>query len=528
MGCSSSQAAGHDAGQPQAAEHSPQSYHSASQPSEAIGPDAVDLVSPPESEGGIEGLSSVMMETAQRRVRLITDNRGRLEDLYELDREVIGQGSFGSVSKAKSRETGASRAIKSLSKDRGSDTRRRFRQEILIMKMVDHPNIIRLFETFEDKKLIYLVMELCTGGDLSKRLKQVKRFSEAECAVLMEQILRPVTYLHSQRLCHRDLKPENFLLLTQDPVGENTLKMVDFGLACTLNEGEYLSTKLGTVLYSSPQVLEGRYGDPCDVWSCGVMMYVLLSGQHPFQGKTDAEVMATVKRGNYRFQGEVWNKVSDDAKDLIRSLLRYKEWERTSAERALTHSWLAEAIGEGAVDATGSLLKPSLLLDLREFCGQSLLRRAALQVLSQHLSEADCKAFRRTFKALDTRGAGAFTLADLEESLRSPQFREVRNALQGIISELGGTNQEIGYTDFLAATLSARHYMQEGPCRAAFRVFDSDSDGLVSHQELHQVLFGTEDGMSRSLELLRSADLNDDGFIDFEEFKAALRMQKTP
>ena len=137
------------------------------------------------------------------------------------------------------------------------------------MKFVDHPNIIKLYETFKDARNIYLVMELCSGGELFDRIITAGHFTEVQCAVIMQQILRIIFYLHSNGIMHRDLKPENFLFVEANlPIEKSSLKIIDFGLSCQFAEGEFMATKAGTPYYVAPQVLAGKYDKGCDVWSC--------------------------------------------------------------------------------------------------------------------------------------------------------------------------------------------------------------------------------------------------------------------
>eukprot|EP00421_Protoceratium_reticulatum_P068336 CAMPEP_0168415366 /NCGR_PEP_ID=MMETSP0228-20121227/30197_1 /TAXON_ID=133427 /ORGANISM="Protoceratium reticulatum, Strain CCCM 535 (=CCMP 1889)" /LENGTH=457 /DNA_ID=CAMNT_0008429177 /DNA_START=9 /DNA_END=1379 /DNA_ORIENTATION=- len=451
------------------------------------------------------------------------DNRGSIDDFYELDGQKLGEGAFGYVCRGVSRESGKPLAIKSLSKAHAKNVRRRFRQEVAIMKMIDHPNIIKLVETFETKTHMYLVMELCTGGDLYQRLSSEGPFPEAGAAVIMQQILRPVCYMHQQRVCHRDVKPENFLFLTDGPVEENTLKIIDFGLSCTLEPDRLLSTKLGTPRYSSPQVLAGSYDEGCDLWSCGVIMYVLLSGQPPFGGRNDAEVMQSVRRGNYAFSGPLWRGVSEDAKDLIRSLLKYQPQDRLTAERALAHGWIE---GRAPRAQGGAGLRPSIIMCLREFCAQGRLRQAALQLVAQHMPDEETRAFQREFAALDARGNGVLTLSELGEHLLDSEPRDSSAEIQRVMEELKGddSSASVGYTDFLAATLDPRRF-RDGVCRAAFRAFDRNGDGRISRDELELLLEGAGPGIDpgeQIARLLQEADANRDGVIDFHEFRSML------
>lgn len=276
------------------------------------------------------------------RALFIIDNPGKLLDFYDLDKKKLGEGSYGYVCKGKNKATNAIRAVKTIAKGKMKNIER-FKQEIAIMKMMDHPNIIKLYESFEDLRNIYLVMELCSGGELFDRIIDAGSFTEVVAAILMQQIIRAVYYMHQNNVTHRDLKPENFLFTSKEPIEKNFLKIIDFGLSCKYTDGQVLQTKAGTPYYVAPQVLHGKYDQAADLWSCGVIMFVLLCGYPPFFGDSDAEVLAKVKTGSYSFNPADWKNVSEDAKNLIRQLLKMNPKERYSAEAALNRVDQAES-----------------------------------------------------------------------------------------------------------------------------------------------------------------------------------------
>ncbi|CAJ1367260.1 unnamed protein product, partial [Effrenium voratum] len=222
----------------------------------------------------------------------------------------------------------------------------RLNEEILIMRMLDHPNTVQLFETFEDEGNVYLVMELCSGGELLGYILNSGFHTESLAASIMSQVFQAVKYMHSVRVCHRDLKHSNTLLLSQAPFRENCVKIVDFGLACRFEPHEPMRQCAGTAIYVAPQVLECKYYHHVDLWSCGVLLYILLCGYPPFRGDTDAAIMTAIRRGNYSFPSSDWSFVSEDAKSLIRSLLKMKVKERITVENALQHRWIKEPKGE--------------------------------------------------------------------------------------------------------------------------------------------------------------------------------------
>jgi len=458
----------------------------------------------------------------------IIDNQGKISDFYDLDKKKLGEGSYGSVFKAKNKGTGASRAVKSIAKElmKNQD---KFRQEIQIMKMMDHPNIIKLYESFEDRKYIYLVMELCTGGELFDRIIEVGHFTEPQAATLMQQIVRAIFYMHEQHVVHRDLKPENFIFLNKDPIEKSLVKIIDFGLSCYFKPDQVLTTKAGTPYYVAPQVLAGKYDQLSDMWSLGVIMYVLLCGYPPFFGESDADVLSKVRLGNFAFMPNDWKNVSEDAMNLIRMLLKMNPRDRYTAEQALNHVWVVEK----APKATGLKLQDNFVSNLRGFRGQNKLKKAALQVLARQLNEDELKGLRDVFMALDGNGDGKLTVAEMKEGIAKSGLKEIPPDLQAIMEDVDSDGSgEIDYTEFLAATLDKRVYMKEDVCWQAFRVFDRNGDGKISKEELAQVLGDGEvkdkcgDGALQAVaEMMKELDGNGDGMVDFDEFMEMMKKQ---
>lgn len=167
------------------------------------------------------------------------------------------------------------------------------------MKTLDHPNIIKLYEVYEDSKNVYLVMEVCEGGELFDRIIEKGCFTEIEARRVFTQIVQTINYCHSKGIAHRDLKPENFLLLTKHD--ESPIKVIDFGLSTNFDQKSNMKTKAGSPYYISPEVLEGKYDQSCDIWSLGVILYILLSGTPPFYGENDGKILEAVRKGEFTF-----------------------------------------------------------------------------------------------------------------------------------------------------------------------------------------------------------------------------------
>jgi len=390
--------------------------------------------------------------------------------------------------------------------------------------MMDHPNIIKLYESFEDRRNIYLVMELALGGELFDRIIESGHFTEVQAAVLMQQIVRAVYYMHENHVCHRDMKPENFLFMTKEPIEKNLLKIIDFGLSCKFEVGKVLTTKAGTPYYVAPQVLGGKYDHLSDLWSVGVIMYVMLCGYPPFFGESDAEVLSKVRLGNFSFNAADWKNISEDAKNLIRMLLKMNPRDRYTAEQALNHEWIKNK----APKAVNVSLQSNFVDNLRGFRSQNKLKKAALHIIAGQLNEDQIKSLREVFHQLDGNGDGLLTAAEMKEGLTQAGLKEIPPDLQAILEGVDSDGSGvIDYTEFLAATLDRRSYLQEDVCWSAFRLFDKNGDGKISPDELRSVLDddSVQDmaGAKAIAELMKEIDANGDGHIDFQEFMEMMR-----
>lgn len=484
------------------------------------------------SAGGGPERSSERTKTVQLQFKHVftNSNPGRIDDYYTMDRKLLGEGSYGQVVKGKDQSTGAIRAIKAIDTAKISDTKR-FEDEVAIQQSLDHPNIVKLFEVFKDAKRIYLVMELCTGGELFDRIVEEaekkgegQAFDERGASTYMQQILGAMRYLHDHNFVHRDIKPENFLLASK--AADAAIKVIDFGLAKHYTPGESppMKTKAGTPYYVAPQVLAGSYDEKCDIWSCGVIAYILLCGYPPFYGDRDEDILRRVKRGEFEFPSPDWDTISKPGKDIITAMLTMDPARRPSAEQLLEHRWLREH----ADKPTGSVAK-DLGPRLRGFRGVSKLKKVALTLIAQQLNEKDIEDLKQTFHVLDKNRDGTLTSTEIKEGMSKhkvsmpPDFEE---ALGMLDTDGSGC---IDYTEFIAATLTTKQYLKKEVVWSAFRTFDKDGDGKITKAELRAILKDdkqTASQLDSQIEsMMAEADLDNDGQISYEEF---VKMMEKP
>ncbi|CAD8146178.1 unnamed protein product [Paramecium pentaurelia] len=269
------------------------------------------------------------------------------QEIYEFNKcDKLGQGSYGMVYKAVHRATGLSRAVKIIQKA-SVNQQERLNNELRTVELLDHPHIIRVFETYEDMEYIYVVMEICKGGDIFDKVLEYGNFDEQGALTIFIQIIRSVVYYQSLNIVHRDLKPENFLFQKNNDL--DSLYIIDFGLARVFQPGiQYQWTKAGTAYYVAPEVLQGTYDNRCDIWSIGVILYVLLCGYPPFYGENEHEILLSIQKGKFDFDGPEWKNVSMEVKQLICQILQPKI-QRIDLKTILKHLWVQKYVQKGEI-----------------------------------------------------------------------------------------------------------------------------------------------------------------------------------
>eukprot|EP00301_Raphidiophrys_heterophryoidea_P014003 c2163_g1_i1.p1 GENE.c2163_g1_i1~~c2163_g1_i1.p1 ORF type:complete len:1333 (+),score=289.23 c2163_g1_i1:145-4143(+) len=333
-----------------------------------------------------------------------------IEDAYELGRE-LGSGGFSTVRRGRSRVTGEEYALKIIKNEVFKKNQRHIESEVNVIAGFDHPRLVKLKEVIRTPDHFVLVTELVEGGELFNRIVKMKKFSEETARDIMHQLLEAVEVLHLNGVLHRDLKPENILIDSPDPANSDriSIKLTDFGLAVHYDVNTPICLLAGTPEYAAPEVLSRRpYGYACDMWSLGVILYIMLCGFPPFYGRSPQEVIEKVKAGSYTFPAKHWASISPAARDLVRKLLEINAELRFTIDQTRDHKWMKS----GAQENEGSLSEASDLLrqynaTRRQQQEQQLQQQAQQQQLQQKAAQeatdaedAEKKSSRRSFTAV--------------------------------------------------------------------------------------------------------------------------------
>jgi calcium-dependent protein kinase len=462
----------------------------------------------------------------------ITINKGDITQFYEVIKK-IGEGAYGKIYKVKNKQSGDIRAMKQIIKSKITDMTK-FQTEIKILSMVDHPNIVRLYEVIEDDKYYNLLQELCTGGELYKKY-QATQLKEKEIAHIFNQIMSAVAYCHEKGIAHRDLKLENILFVSEHP--DSPIKVIDFGFSVFFqkkkddkeknNDGidtkkygiRRMKSKVGTLYYISPEIIKGNYDEKCDIWACGVILYILLCGYPPFSGNNDKEVYNLITQIKYDFDKETWKNISKYAKDLIKKMLTPAK-NRYTAQQVLACKWLEVKLK----DANNE--KPFLDYKyIHNYKKYNKFKQIILTFIASRLSSEESKKITNIFCSIDEEKKGFITFEnfrkyivdqyDIDDLVENEE--ELRRGFEGIDIDC---NNRIDYTEFLAANLDRSIFLKQEKLKEAFRAFDINDTGAIKKEDIIRFLKLDElqDKNSIANAIIEENDFDKDGKINFKDF----------
>jgi len=370
---------------------------------------------------------------------------------------------------------------------------------------------------------LYIVMELCRGGELFDRIKLKGTLTEKEAAKLLRQIFQAIEYMHSKKCAHCDLKPDNFLFLTSDI--DSPLKVIDFGMSKFVERRKYFDTLCGTPYYIAPEVIKGKYTIHCDLWSLGVITFIMLFGYPPFYANpnqfgamTNEKIFSLICKGFYpitkRGYGPFFNAdmpVSDSAKDFIVKLLTLDTAKRLTATEALEHPWL-----KGST-APETPLVADVVQNLKKFDGGSKFKQAVCRIMVSTLEDHELAKLQSTFKALDKDGDGFITVGELASALQAASKQPADEKIVAQLMSKADLNSDgaLSYQELVLTAVQRKLLAKEERMFQAFCKVDKDGNGLISKEELEEAL-----GEDREMvgAILAKLDVDGDGMVDYDEF----------
>jgi calcium-dependent protein kinase len=468
---------------------------------------------------------------------LVKEYIGDPFELYQ-ELEELGEGAYGIVKKVCLKDNPDTvRAMKIIPKENIVEGQsQKLLDEIQILKKLEHPNIMKLYEYFNYKDNIYIVSELCDEGDLLGKMNKLGSMSEVVVKLLMDQILNALAYLHANRVFHGDIKLENIMLykicqgkgrrftrinnelnsslkLQKDIEnlynGDNKnlhssnnfvedmtnyeVKLIDFGCSKFLQKKKHnkLSGIVGTSIYCSPEVIRDEYDERSDEWACGVLMYILLCGEPPFQGETEEEIFAEVKKGHIDFSKEKFAQVSSNCIDLIKKLLKPNKKYRITASEALKHPFFRQNF-----NPMTALTQNKDLSILKRFISLKRFPSKLHEVVTAYccfnfISKEEEKQLRELFRFMDRDNKNKLTMQDFKRGFKEANILISSYELKKIMNILDSDGSNlIEYQEFLRATCDKKLLFRDENLKTVFSVIDKNKKGYATSDDIQRFVLG--------------------------------------
>ena len=449
----------------------------------------------------------------------------------------LGENENSSIYRVKHNITDEIRVMKVIKKsnsvkdENGEFEDKEIKNEIDVLKTLDHPNILKIFEFYSDKNSYSLITEFCSGGDLFQEIVDKGPFREKYCAFVIYQILLGINHCHNMNIIHRDLKPENILIVDKDKNEFPRIKICDFGTSKILEKGKQDKKLVGSPYYMAPEVFKNNVTEKCDIWSCGVILYLLLSARPPFAGEDDDEIIESVQSARIDYSSPPFNKLSANCLDLLKKLLNKDPEQRISAQEALNHKWFHVNSSQelfNSIKDQKTIKK--LIHNLKSYKRDSIIQDVALAYLVHNFPQMkEVINANKLFNLIDTNGDGKINKDDLRQGLKSKaDSKALEKNIDQIYRNIDmDNNGYITYEEFVRAAVSKEKFITKNILKFAFRYFDKNDSGEASREELEQVFkqgFKDKDKMKKALDkIIDEVDTNRDGKIQFEEFVAIMK-----
>ena len=430
----------------------------------------------------------------------------------------LGSGYYGVVKLAYHRnDPDKVYAVKSIDKTKLSPKRLlSAMNEIKILSTVDHPNIIKYYETYEDELYMHIVMEYCSGGEVLEQIIEEKRLNEQESCSIIYKIASVLAHCHSKGIVHRDLKPENVLFDNKSNFKD--IKVIDFGLGTLGKESLFLHSVVGSPYYVAPEVLEGTYTNECDVWSLGVMTYLFLSGYPPFHANSKKELYDKIKTEEPVFTRSVWKKISGEAIMLIKQMLVKDYTKRPSAQEVMNSPWFSSLEMKSGRDLD---IQEEVLNNMKQFREPTKLGKELLKFSLRSMKSEKMISLNKTFISLDTGKTGILKVDDIKDAFKKTNLEVNEAEIDEIVGRCSLFGKEgIDYTSFLAASLSAKELYSKQNMKQSFQKLDDENKGYITLENL--LMAYKREGKVKDKDLIESI-FDESGFtkeskITFDDF----------
>ena len=461
---------------------------------------------------------------------IVTGNEINPEKIY-LKTRLLGSGAFGEVWLVHHKDLDRDFAMKIIKKRKNrSNDEKEILNEIEILKKLDHPKILKVIDFYSTTKKYYIITEYCPEGELFNEIIKVGKFDEGQAAFIINQILKAVTYCHKMNIIHRDIKPENIMITNREKNGCLQVKLIDFGTAKIFEKGVQENKYVGSSYYMAPEVIKRKYDEKCDLWSIGVILYILLTGRPPFDGNDDEEILENVKKGVYDKWAYPFPLLSAHAKDLIFKLLQYDPKKRLSAEEAIEHPWFktAEFKKKDKVNTISPELAKELIHNMTKYRSDNMLKCAVIAYLVHHITNTEeCFEASKLFNKIDLNSDGKIEKHELIQGFEKYwgiSKEEAKEKVDLIFANIDTDfNGFIEYEEFVRAAVNSSIFMSQNYLKFAFNYFDRDSSGDITFEEIKkrftQNTKNTNSKVDKELkEIFDKIDINGDGSISFGEF----------
>ena len=456
---------------------------------------------------------------------IIEENSGLPTQKYKIISK-LGDGSYGIVYLAVNIITKQNVAMKKINKVKeNAIDDMEIKNEIEILKKLDHPNIVKIIEFFSTPKAYYIITDFCACGELYNQIKH--QYTEGQLAVLFYQVLSGLYYLHTKNIVHRDLKLEN-ILISEIEKDNNTnekyfwVKIIDFGTAKIFEKNKNEKAVVGSSYYIAPEVLHKNYNEKCDTWSVGVILYMLIVGRAPFDGKSDDEIIENIEKGEFNSKHIKMLNSSDEVQDLVKKLLEVNVKKRLSPSEALKHPWFKKFNGKSLYSNIDKKTIIIYLNRLRKFEINSKFQQMVLAFIVHNIpNNNESKDILKIFRMFNVNDDGKLTKKELFDGLiKYFNEEEIKKEIEDIFLLLDGANRGfIEYEEFLRATLDQKILLSNENLTYAFNFFDGDGCGKISVEKIKKFFINDKVSEDVFRSIFHEIDTNEDGEIDYEEFK---------